>query len=543
MTWLWNGVYMMARVPALTGARVPAVMRTVLLLLCLGVAASATDPVPGILWAAPVAVVAALSSLPKHSRRWSLLAAATEGLVTGLAIGTTGFDNSPFLPYLIAPAFGAGLTAGLPGGVLALGTAAAALLASPVLADESLTPGHASTASQWVVLSLLVAAVASWIRAVLAEADERRDTHAAQVEALRLLTQLRDVARELPGTLDPTTSAEAMLGRARILHRFDHGSVLVAVAGSQQLTVVARIGTERPQWNLSLSGRSLLSTVWHSQTALVLGHRLPRSGRDQLSGSALVIPLLSADRTVALIVLESGVAQAFTNQAATDVADAVSDLTLQLQTGLVFDEVRELATHEERRRLAREIHDGIAQELASLAYSLDTVAADTVGHPVAPQVDTIRDEVRRLVTELRMSLFDLRSDVDPDEGLGAAIGRHVRAVGTASGMTVHLSLNEGPVRLAAETEAELLRIVQEAVANARKHSRASNLWVTCTVEPPGALVSVEDDGLGVPGDIGVGSHGLAIMRERAARIRADIVVEPRSPTGTRVALTLGKVPT
>jgi signal transduction histidine kinase len=534
---------MKATVPLLTGARVPTVMRTVLLLLCVSVAASGKNPAPDILWAVPLVVVAAASSLPQHRRLWSLVAAGTEGLVTGIAIGTTGFDNSPFLPYLIAPAFGAGLSAGLPGGILALGTAAAALLTSPRLVNQSLTPGNASTASQWVVLSLLVAAVASWIRAVLAEADQRRDTHAAQVEALRLLTQLRDVARELPGTLDPTTSAEAMLGRARALHRFDQGTVLVAVAGSHQLTVVARMGAGRPQWNLSLSGRSLLSTAWHSQMPIVQGHRLPRSGRGELAGSALVIPLLSAARTVALIVLESGVAQAFSSEAATEIADAVSDLTLQLQTGLVFDEVRELATHEERRRLAREIHDGIAQELASLAYSLDTVAADTVGHVVAPQVDTIRDEVRRLVTELRMSLFDLRSDVDPDEGLGAAIGRHVRAVGTASGMTVHLSLNEGPVRLAAETEAELLRIVQEAVANARKHSRARNLWVTCTVEPPGALVSVEDDGLGVPGDIGVGSHGLAIMRERAARIRADIVVEPRSPSGTRVALTLGKVPT
>jgi signal transduction histidine kinase len=255
----------------------------------------------------------------------------------------------------------------------------------------------------------------------------------------------------------------------------------------------------------------------------------------------MVIPLLSGSRTFGLLVLESGVAQGFSTTSAQRVATEVEGLALQLQTGLVFDEVRELATHEERRRLAREIHDGIAQELASLAYALDNVAADVATEqPVGDQVDLIREEVRRLVTELRMSLFDLRSDVDPDEGLGAAIGRHVRTVGTASGMTVHLSLNEAPVRLSAETEAELLRIVQEAVTNARKHAQANNLWVTCTVDPPAAVITVEDDGAGM-GNKAIDSHGIAIMGERAARIRADLRVGPREPRGTKVQVTLGMV--
>jgi signal transduction histidine kinase len=276
----------------------------------------------------------------------------------------------------------------------------------------------------------------------------------------------------------------------------------------------------------------------------VLTRRLPRTDGAAPPGSGLVVPLLSGARTFGLVVLESGVAQAFAHDAAERVGQAVSGLAVQLQTGMAFDEVRELATHEERRRLAREIHDGIAQELASLAYALDNVAADVRGGlDVADQVDAVRDEVRRLVTELRMSLFDLRSDVDPDEGLGAAIGRYVRTVATASGMTVHLSLNEAPVRLTAETEAELLRIVQEAVTNARKHAGARNLWVSCTVDPPAAAISVEDDGQGLSGDVRADSHGLAIMRERATRIRADLSVANRSPSGTKVSVTLGMVRT
>jgi signal transduction histidine kinase len=491
-------------------------------------------------WLVPLAILGYLAAQPS---RLPVLAVGLEGLAAGAAVATTGAGDSPYLPYLIGPAFTGGLVGGALGGLLPVGAAAVTLLVSPFVVDDAPSVGDLSSdLAQWVVLAAIVATVASWVRVVLVSRELTPDLVAAQNEAFRLLTELRTVARQLPGTLDPETSAEGMLDRARTVCRFDAGAVLVSSGGNKQLTLVARYGHARPQWELSLREDSALAEAWVTQRSQVLPHGLPRTDGGKAPGSSLVVPLLSGPRTYGLVVLESGVAQAFGSEVPDQVAAAVEGLALQLQTGLVFDEVRDLATHEERRRLAREIHDGIAQELASLAYVLDDVAADVeAGRPVAEQVDSLRDEVRRLVSELRMSLFDLRSEVEPDEGLGAAIGRHVRTVGTASGMTVHLSLNEAPVRLPAETEAELLRIVQEAVTNARKHSGAENLWVSCTVDPPSAAISVEDDGGGVRGPAGSSSHGLAIMRERAARIRAELVVEPRLPRGTRVRLSLGRV--
>ena len=79
------------------------------------------------------------------------------------------------------------------------------------------------------------------------------------------------------------------------------------------------------------------------------------------------------------------------------------------------------------------------------------------------------------------------------------------------------------------------------MTNARKHAHATNLWVTCSVDPPAASISVEDDGRGVNGAPGASSHGMGIMRERAARIRADLVIESRRPQGTKVQVTLGMV--
>jgi signal transduction histidine kinase len=102
---------------------------------------------------------------------------------------------------------------------------------------------------------------------------------------------------------------------------------------------------------------------------------------------------------------------------------------------------------------------------------------------------------------------------------------------------VHLSLSEGASRLPAETEAELLRIAQEAVTNCRRHAGAQNIWVTLEVSPPSAVLRVEDDGRGL-GRSRTDSYGLAIMRERARRLRTSLRVESREPQGTLVEVRL-----
>ena len=102
-----------------------------------------------------------------------------------------------------------------------------------------------------------------------------------------------------------------------------------------------------------------------------------------------------------------------------------------------------------------------------------------------------------MITELRLSLFELRSEVDRHGGLAAAIAEYARTVGASGGLRVHLSLDESTARLPAATEAELLRIAQEAITNARKHAGAPNLWVTCEVDPPYAQIEVSDDGHGI----------------------------------------------
>ncbi|MFN2624584.1 MAG: sensor histidine kinase, partial [Mycobacteriales bacterium] len=205
---------------------------------------------------------------------------------------------------------------------------------------------------------------------------------------------------------------------------------------------------------------------------------------------------------------------------------------------LLFDDIRAIATAEERHRVAREIHDGIAQELVHIGYQLDEVSADGNRAANGP-LQQLRHEVSRVINELRLSIFELRSSVDAHAGLGTTLSEHVRTVGASTGLTVHLSLNESSVRLPADTEVELLRIAQEAVNNARKHSQARNLWVTLDVEPPAARLRVEDDGDGISSDVRPDTFGLQIMQERAQRLHAKLDVVPRPGGGTCVEVVMG----
>jgi signal transduction histidine kinase len=246
------------------------------------------------------------------------------------------------------------------------------------------------------------------------------------------------------------------------------------------------------------------------------------------------IPVRVGDRTIAVIGVERS-GSAFDDADLSVAAAWAQDYALRLDTALLFTEVRSIATAEERRRLAREIHDGVAQELASLGYAIDDLAARASAPAIKAGLADLRTEVTRVITELRLSIFDLRSEVTAGTSLSTALSDYVRSIGPSFEAEVHLSMQETGERLRFETEAELLRIAQEAITNCRRHAQARNIWVSSVVNPPSFELTIEDDGQGM-GSGRADSFGMEIMRERAARIDATLTVETRSGGGTRVRL-------
>ncbi|MGB2569695.1 GAF domain-containing sensor histidine kinase [Micromonospora citrea] len=549
---------MSASTPARPQTRpLAAVARVVMLALVAVLTLIATRDAAQLWWIVLLAVAGLPALLAPGHRLFGPVSRVAEAVVLGLAASQVavestlggavgGLGASAVLPYLAVPVTVTALRRRFAEGAALLGVTAATLLVAGAFTEvdggrQLGQPGYLAVCAQWLILAALGLYAAGTLHQVMRVRGEGKPQPYA--EATRLLTQLRTVARQLPGaTLDPGGISEHLLEELRTVAPGDRGAVLSA-SGGGRLVVLAQVGVDRVDWETTLDADSAIADAWASQQPQTAARSQARSHRGG-DVSALIVPLVAGVRTVGLVVLEADAAHAYPPPVVSRVTALTGPAALRLEAALLFDEVRSLATNEERQRLAREIHDGVAQELVMVGYGIDNALAYVDEDPkeTAEALRTLRGEVTRVITELRLSLFELRSEVDRHGGLAAAIAEYARTVGASGGLRVHLSLDESTARLPAATEAELLRIAQEAVTNARKHAGAANLWVTCEVDPPYAQIEVSDDGHGIGDQRAEGHYGLAIMAERAERIRGRLEIRPRQPSGTTVAVVVGSSP-
>ena len=270
-----------------------------------------------------------------------------------------------------------------------------------------------------------------------------------------------------------------------------------------------------------------------------LADRALRHGTILVDAQAFALPLSSGAGAVAVVTgflspgldpVALGLEHTLTHLAARLEPDIV-----HLDTALLFAAFRDAATVEERRRLAREMHDGVAQEMASLGYLVDEIIAESDSPELALRLQVLRERLSNVVGEVRRSVRTLRTSVGENESLGTAIGSLARHLTAGSGVPIQVTLDESTHRLRPEVEAELLRIAQEAMNNAVRHSEATLIEVQCTVSPPQAEIIVSDDGHGILGRR-EDSHGLEIMAERARLVEAEFTVRRREPRGTVISV-------
>lgn len=197
-----------------------------------------------------------------------------------------------------------------------------------------------------------------------------------------------------------------------------------------------------------------------------------------------------------------------------------------------------LTREEERRRLRRDLHDDLAPQLAGLALSGAAVRQFVTTDP-ARAIDLagqLADELRRAAQQVREIAYDLRPPVLDDLGLTAAIVDRVVRRWEGGGPNVVVDAPENRLELPAAVELAALRIVQEAVANTRKHARASECCVVLQLDGRDLLVEIWDDGRGFWADVRKGV-GLRSIAERAAELGGTCDVTS-SPDGTRVLVRL-----
>ena len=479
-----------------------------------------------------LAILAGIVYLPfwRSSRNFwpAVLEMATAGLVLGLGIPL----DYEFLPYLLTAGAYWGLRGGWLPSLTGVGAAAVTLLVPQILAEGDIDSITAVSMTEWLLLAAFGAGAGSWSRTWQNQRHTPPDRYR---DAYRLLVQLREVTRQLPATLDEVGAASKVLDSV-LQHSPSEVAVLMRIDGDGPPLPVAIAGEANLSWYPGLGSGLMVQMVEANSAVQAMvwlddDQREPRAG---YRAHRALVPIHLERSRIGVIALQRSAS--WTPDELTTMQHAADEAALMLDTAFVFGDVRMLATMEERRRLARETHDGIAQEIAGLAYAVDDISA-RADEDLRADLDRIRAELSRLVSELRLSIFELRTGVESGVGLGASISDYVRQVGARSGMTVHIVLDEESSRFSPDIEIEIMRIVQEAVTNARRHSHANNLWVTLRSAPPLALVRVADDGIGIS-DRRSDSYGMEIMRERASRIGGRFETRARAGGGTVVELIL-----
>ncbi|MEN8706797.1 MAG: ATP-binding protein [Nocardioides marinisabuli] len=463
------------------------------------------------------AVAVTVSVLDVSPRLAGLWQGPAEAAVTAVVVVLVGHGADALLVALVAPVVLAGMRRGVVAALLTWAGATVAVVAAHVAASVAgVGSGEPSPLVLWTVVGLgagvLAATRTRSRRCVL----ESRAPHAA---AHQLVEQLHGLLGARALDVDVDALCRELQDAARAL----------VGAGRSSIWVTDEEGGPR-----LLSSCGPTSTVDEAEARGVARTRRPRTGPRHLS-----LPLSAGELVFGVLVL--GDLDPVGPVDADLVLERVGPLSLRLDTALLAGSIRSGATHDERRRLARELHDGLAQRTVAIGYLAEELVDLADSADLVRTAGELRDEVAHLTHEMRSSVLELHQDLVGDAGVADAVSGFVRRVAARRGLVVHVMLEESGPRLAPELELQVLRIAQEAVANVDRHAHASTLWLTLRRQGRALRLEVEDDGMGGaaprPGHL-----GLETMRHRAHQLGGELAVTARPGGGTRVVLSTPGAP-
>lgn len=467
------------------------------------------------------------------------LAVIIESALPILAVVATGGPGSPLALTLLTPALYGGFTGGFAtavGVALACGSA----LVVPAVSDAG-----PDTIEKTVLLATAVCAVAlvgAYTRHISTEAEIRHSTAVEHVRRLsdanRLLQALYDVAQTLPTSLDIDDVLDDAIGRIKSLMRVDHLVVALVDDTSGRWLMVRREGLRLPP---ELRGHDLPPPALRALSAGDVVVCADLQGEDGpgfagRAGSGMYAPFFTRGALRGLLAVESRSSSAYGDAEAVTLRGILPALALAVDNALWFDRLITVGADEERRRIARDLHDRIGQSLAYLAFETDRLLElHKGGKDLGDAIEQLREDVRGVISEVRDTLYDLRTDVSETRTFDEVLREFAGRLGQRSEIRVELDVDASG-RLPVVQERELWRIAQEAMINAERHARATTLKVVWRCDGRGATLVVSDDGVGMPENSAgrIDSYGILGMRERAAGIGAKLQIESQPGKGTTV---------
>lgn len=384
------------------------------------------------------------------------------------------------------------------------------------------------------------------LEALVAERTAALRSANRQLKALARVSQSINAALALPEVLEAIAEASrSVLGAGRCaVYLLDPETdelrcVLAQGLSAAYIRAVSQVYRQIPGGEVIATRRPLVIRDAANDPRLAAIHE---SVRHEGYRSVALLPLVHGDETLGMLAFyheterdyspeELELAQTFANHAA-----------IAIKNARLFDRSREVAALEERNRLAREIHDTLAQGLTGIVVQLEAAERLALKQPqrAAACLERAKQLARQSLEEARRSLWNLRPTPLEGHSLQEALRQAVAHFGEQDGLEARFVVRGRERRLPANDELHLYRIAQEALTNVRKHARARRVTVELIFDEDALRLSIADDGIGgveLNGEARRNAGlGLAGMRERAKLLGGELRIESPPGAGTRITV-------
>ncbi len=363
---------------------------------------------------------------------------------------------------------------------------------------------------------------------------------AAQLRA-RELTMLSSLEQAFQRPMDLRELLEQILEQVREACRVMQGAVFLWDEEAQHLQPAAfqGIGVEK----LQSFHQPAIEALARRAPVVITG--LPPQPLERLEqpASLVAIPLTLEDAVLGVLLLADPRPQAFTQRQITLLTAIANQTALIVRNSQLYNRLEGQAILEERNRLAREIHDGLVQTLGYLKLQLSRMhnwAQRGDLERLRAETANLRQAVEEAYAEARDAITGLRIGFNPGDTLEHILSEYVQGFAARYQLPIELKVTGSASSLPPTVVLQLLRIVQEGLANIRKHAQASQAWVIVRYERDTLTLLIRDDGQGVNPEVvdRIEYRGLQFMRERAEGLGGKLVILPHHPGGTEVQVTI-----
>jgi len=396
----------------------------------------------------------------------------------------------------------------------------------------------------------------------LEEEAKLRELRAAQ-EHSRVIFEL---ASMLSATLSYNKVLTAMLevGEAGMRELGQPNSTHVSIVmlfGHNDLRIVASRHLPPRDQNATFQGKSgVLAQALATAEAVLIDHPATDPELCQLimmhsCQQAVVVPLRAGFENFGVVVFASPQSNTYTEDHQELLIAICNQAIVALQNAQLYQSLREekerIVEVEEdaRKKLARNLHDGPTQSIAAIAMRINYLRMmldkDRDLKQTAEELVRIEELARRTTKEIRHMLFTLRPLILETQGLQAALEQYISKLAETDPTPIHLEATpEVDQLLDQNAQGVIFYIVEEAIGNARKHSKAANIWVRLYIRDSAFVAETQDDGCGFDVDaVQVrydvrGSLGIVNMHERAELVGGTLTIASAPGAGTQITLTV-----